>query len=132
MKNILIAVVMVFGLMGVAQAEGIYQCNSIVVFKDANGQQSGEEKRMPSTVIDKPSSFIMKNSGGFLLSGNLQDTGVKDKVGNPIYGSSQVVGASQVVMLRTTYRDVLVWIVDVKQGANHTVITTYEIDCVKQ
>lgn len=132
MKSIFMAVLVMFGLMGVAQAEGVYQCNSIVMFKDNNGEDKGEPKKMKSTIIDKESSFVIKNSGGALMSGVLVDTGVRDKEGNVVYGSSQQIENVQAVMFRSRVRDTLVWFVHLKDASGTRVVMTYEIDCVKQ
>lgn len=132
MKSIFMAVLVMFGLMGVAQAEGVYQCNSIVMFKDNNGEDKGEPKKMKSTIIDKESSFVIKNSGGALMSGVLVDTGVRDKEGNVVYGSSQQIENVQAIMFRSRVRDTLVWFVHLKDASGTRVVMTYEIDCVKQ
>ena len=132
MKKIIIGVLLMIASIGMANASEVYECTSIVALKNAQGEQVGEPKRMDSIVINKENSFIMKNSGGALMSGVLAYTGEKQKDGSPMFGSVQAIGSSQVVMIRSKYMDSWAWFIVVDNGKTRTTVLTIEADCIQR
>lgn len=132
MKKVIVGFLLLIASLRTANASQVYECVSDVVVKNLKGEVISGPKKMASVVINKDNSFILKNSGGALMSGILQYTGEKSKDGSAMYGSQQFIGTTEVVMMRTEYRDTLAWFAFLKNDKTITNVLTLEADCTQR